>query len=65
VSELVIADLANHPFTPSHVAGHWRLVQTRLEGEASWLRNLTTQLQDGELAFAGEPDAPSRGTLVD
>ena len=65
VSELAIADLANHPFTPPHVAEHWRLVQARLEGEASWVRNLIARLQDGELTFAGEPDAPSRGTLVD
>jgi DNA-binding PadR family transcriptional regulator len=54
-NEYAIVDLAHDPEKPSHVAESFRLVQARLEGEASWTPEMIERLRAGEHHFAGDP----------
>jgi DNA-binding PadR family transcriptional regulator len=53
-----IEDIPGDPGTPDTVAEHYRLTQSRLEGEAAWARQLLDRLRAGEYWFQGEPDPP-------
>jgi DNA-binding PadR family transcriptional regulator len=53
-----IEGLADDPGTPDTVAEHFRLGQSRLDGEAAWARQLIERLRAGEYWFDGEPDPP-------
>ena len=53
-----IEDVAVSATTPDAVAEHYRLSQARLDGEATWARQVVERLRAGEYWFAGEPDPP-------
>jgi DNA-binding PadR family transcriptional regulator len=57
-SEFAIEGIQHGSETPDTVAEHFRLTQARLDGEASWVRDLIERLQAGEYWFEGEPDRP-------
>ncbi len=63
-TRFAVADLARDVDKPAHVAEHFRLVQARLEGEASWITATLERLRDGAYWFEGEPDPPFRSTHV-
>jgi DNA-binding PadR family transcriptional regulator len=57
-SEFAIEDIRRSPSTPDPVVEHYRIVQSRLDGEARWARDLLERLRAGEYWFEGEPDRP-------
>ncbi len=57
-TSFAIEDIPGHPGTPDTVAEHYRLAQARLDGEATWARQLLERLRAGEYWFEGEPDPP-------
>jgi DNA-binding PadR family transcriptional regulator len=57
-SEFAIEGIESSPGTPDTVAEHFRLTQSRLDGEADWARGLVERLRAGEYWFAGEPNRP-------
>jgi DNA-binding PadR family transcriptional regulator len=57
-TEFAIEDISRAPDMPDTVVEHYRLTQSRLEGEASWARELLERLHAGEYWFEGEPNRP-------
>jgi DNA-binding PadR family transcriptional regulator len=57
-TEFAIEDIPGSHNTPNTVAEHYRLAQARLDGEATWARQLLERLRAGEYWFEGEPDPP-------
>jgi DNA-binding PadR family transcriptional regulator len=57
-TEFAIEDIRRAPDMPDTVVEHYRLTQARLEGEASWARELLERLHAGEYWFEGEPNRP-------
>ena len=58
LAAFTIDGMAHDLTKPAHVAEHIRLTVARLEGEASWTRELRERLQAGEYWFQGEPSPP-------
>lgn len=61
-AQYAIEGLRHDLGTPRHVAEHIRLNQSRLDGEATWARELLKRLHQGEYWFAGEPNPPWENT---
>ncbi len=57
-TDFAIEDIRGAPGMPEEVAEHYRLTQARLDGEASWARQLLERLRAGEYWFEGEPNRP-------
>jgi DNA-binding PadR family transcriptional regulator len=57
-TEFAIEDISRAPDMPDTVVEHYRLTQSRLEGEVSWARELLERLHTGEYWFEGEPNRP-------
>ncbi len=57
-TDFAIEDIGRAPDMPDTVVEHYRLTQARLEGEASWARQLLERLHAGEYWFEGEPNRP-------
>lgn len=53
-----IEDIGRSASTPDAVAEHYRLTQSRLEGEGRWARELIERLRADEYWFDGEPNPP-------
>ncbi len=57
-ARFMVDDLTRDPAKPTHVAEHVRLTRARLDGEASWTRDVLKRLRAGEYWFDGEPHSP-------
>jgi DNA-binding PadR family transcriptional regulator len=57
-NEFAIVGIERSPDTPDTVVEHFRLTQARLDGEASWARDLIERLRAGAYWFEGEPGRP-------
>jgi DNA-binding PadR family transcriptional regulator len=57
-SEFAIENIQGTPDTPDTVVEHFRLTQARLDGEATWCREVIDRLLAGEYWFHGEPNRP-------
>jgi hypothetical protein len=56
--EFAIDHLKRTGDPPEQVAENLRLIQSRLDGEATWARNLAARLRAGDYWFDGEPNPP-------
>lgn len=57
-TEFSIEDIRNATTTPITVVEHYGIVESRLEGEGRWARDLLERLRAGTYWFEGEPDRP-------
>jgi DNA-binding PadR family transcriptional regulator len=60
-SKYAIEDIPGNPHVPDIVVEHYRLSLARMNGEASWSRQLLERLRADDYWFEGEPDPPWHG----